>query len=316
MRWAWVAAPIAVLVVMLGVFAVDDAVEGHPPNPPTGVVTSATGTTQLVKFTPPTDDGDSAITSYLATCTSDDQGATKTQTGAASPLTMSGLSIGKTYTCAVAATNNDGTSGDSDPSAPFVFKTKPSDPSPVSAVPYQSGVARVIWNAPGNSGGTPITGYVVAPYRGSTAEGSKTFDSTATTQLMKGLAVGRTYSFTVQAKNALGLGPASAKTAPITIGTPGQPANVKAVQVSSGSLRITFAAPANGGAAITSYTTRCSSTNGGTARSQTKVLTPQNSSPTMTISSLTGGKSYTCVVKATNSRGTGPVSAPSPAANA
>src|SRR5689334_1281697 len=156
-HWVWIIAPIAVLVIVLGVFEVDHAVEAQPPNPPTNVVTSATGTAQLVKFTPPTDDGDSAITSYLATCTSDDDGVTKTQTGAASPLTVSGLSVGSQYTCAVAATNADGTSGDSDPSAPFVFKTKPSDPRPVSAVPYQSGVARVIWNTPGNTGGTPIT---------------------------------------------------------------------------------------------------------------------------------------------------------------
>src|SRR4051812_11099273 len=116
-HWVWIVAPIAVLVIVLAVFEIDNAVEGQPPNPPTNVTTSATGTAQLVKFTPPTNDGDSAITSYLVTCTSDDAGATKTQTGAASPLTMSGLSVGHQYTCAVAATNNDGTSGDSAPSA-------------------------------------------------------------------------------------------------------------------------------------------------------------------------------------------------------
>jgi len=47
-----------------------------------------------------------------------------------------------------------------------------------------------------------------------------------------------------------------------------------------------------------------------------KTLTPSNSSPQVTTSGLTAGKTYTCVVKATNSRGTGPVSSPTPAVKA
>jgi Fibronectin type III domain len=314
-RWVWVGAPIAVLVVLIALFAIDRAVEAQPPNPPTGVTTKANGTAQVVQFVPPGDHGDSEITGYTATCTSDDGGATKTVSGKASPIVVAGMSTGKTYTCAVAATNNAGTSGDSERSAPFVFKTKPGAPSPVSAVPWQSGVARVIWGAPAN-GGTSITGYVVKPFRGSNPEPPVTFNSTATAQLIKGLPVGRTYQFQVSAKNALGTSKPSNKTAPITVGTPGQPQNAKAVRVSSGSLRVTFTAPANNGATITSYTARCNSSDGGASRTQTKTLTPTNSSAQVTNSGLTAGKTYTCVVKATNSRGTGPVSSPTPAVKA
>ena len=315
-RWVWVVAPIAVLVVLIALFAIDRAVEAQPPNPPTGVTTKANGTAQVVQFVPPGDHGDSEITAYTATCVSDDDGATKTVTGKASPIVVTGLSTGRTYTCAVAATNNAGTSGDSDLSAPFVFKTKPGTPSPVLAVPWQSGVARVIWGVPASNGDTSITGYVVKPFRGSNPQPPVTYNSTATAQLVKGLEVGRTYQFQVFATNALGTGNPSNKTAPLTVGTPGQPQNAKAVQVSSGALRVTFTAPANSGAQITSYTAGCNSSNGGASRTQTKTLTPSNSSEQVTTSGLTAGKTYTCVVKATNSRGTGPVSRPTPAVKA
>jgi len=315
-RWVWVVAPIAVLLVLLALFAIDRSVEAQPPNPPTGVTTKANGTAQVVQFVPPDDRGDSEITSYIVTCESDDGGVTKVVTGPASPVTVAGMTKGNTYTCAVGATNDAGTSGDSDPSAPFVFKTTPGAPSPVSAVPWQSGVARVIWGVPADNGGTSITGYVVKPFRGSNPETPITYNSTATAQLVNGLPVGRTYQFQVFAKNALGTGGPSNKTAPITIGTPGQPQNAKAVRVSSGTLQVTFTAPANNGATITSYTSGCNSSDGGASRTQTKTLTPSNSSAQVTTSGLTAGKTYTCVVKATNSRGTGPVSSPTSAVKA
>jgi titin len=307
-RWVWIVAPLGILALLVALFAIDRSVEAQPPDPPTNVTTSANGTAQVVKFVPPSDHGDSEITKYTASCTSDDGGDFHAKQGTASPLAVSGMETGTTYTCAVSATNNAGTSGDSDPSDPFVFKTKPGAPSPVSAVPWQSGVARVIWGVPAENGGTSITGYVVQPFRGSSPEAKITYDSTATAQLVQGLPVGRSYQFQISAKNALGVGSPSQKTAPITIGTPGQPQNAKATRTSSGTLRVTFSAPANNGATITSYTARCSSSNGGAAKSQTKNATSTSSSQQVTISGLTSGKTYTCVVKATNSRGTGPVS--------
>jgi titin len=275
-RWVWVVAPIAVLLLLLAAVEIDRSVEAQPP----------------------------------------DSGALKSVQGASSPIVVSGMSTGDTYTCAVAATNDAGTSGDSEPSEPFVFKTKPGPPNPVSAVPWQSGVARVIWTVPADNGGTSITGYVVKPFRGSNGEPAISYDSTATAQLVEGLPVGRTYQFQVFAKNALGQSEPSQKTAPITIGSPGQPQNAKAARVSSGTLRVTFSAPANNGAGITSYTSRCDSSDGGASGTQTKVLTPQDSTPQVTVSGLTAGKTYTCVVKATNSRGTGPISSPTLAVKA
>ena len=324
-RWVWIVAPIAVLVLLIALVEIDRAVEAQPPDPPTNVTTSANGTAQVVKFTPPADDGDSAITNYTAFCAAGegfdsasadgsqaatDESDVHSQDGSTSPIAVTGMTVGTTYTCVVDATNDAGTSGDSEPSDPFVFKTSPGAPNPVSAVPWQSGVARVIWTVPAQNGGTSITGYVVQPFRGSTAQAKVTYNSTATAQLVNGLQVGRTYQFQVSAKNALGTGKPSQKTAPLTVGTPGQPQNVKAVKVSSGSLRVTGSAPANNGATITSYTAGCNSSNGGTNRTQTSASSSGSASPQVTVSGLTAGKTYTCVLKATNSRGTGPVSSP------
>jgi hypothetical protein len=79
------------------------------PGPPTAVsaVKAAAGSIR-VAFTAPANNG-AAITGYTARCTSTNLGVTKTKTGTASPLTVTGLTVGKTYRCTVTATNSRGT---------------------------------------------------------------------------------------------------------------------------------------------------------------------------------------------------------------
>ena len=61
-----------------------------------------------VAFGAPAGNG-APITSYAAVCTSNDHGAPKGRSGRAGPLTVRGLTPGKTYTCTVSATNKRGT---------------------------------------------------------------------------------------------------------------------------------------------------------------------------------------------------------------
>jgi len=75
------------------------------PGAPTIGTATASGTTASITFTPPASDGGSAITSYTAT--SSPGGLTGTSSG--SPVTVSGLTIGTTYTFTVTATNAVGT---------------------------------------------------------------------------------------------------------------------------------------------------------------------------------------------------------------
>ena len=82
------------------------------PDPPTGV-TASSGDTQLsVSFTAPTDTGTSAITGFVAT-TNDGIGAT----GTSSPITITGLTNGTSYTTRVYAINAYGTSAASEASS-------------------------------------------------------------------------------------------------------------------------------------------------------------------------------------------------------
>jgi hypothetical protein len=71
----------------------------------------------------------------------------------------------------------------------------------------------------------------------------------------------------VTATNAIGTGASSSPSAPVIVGAPGAPPNVKAVSGSTGgangTLSVTFGAPPTNGAAVTSYAATCVSSNGG-----------------------------------------------------
>jgi hypothetical protein len=83
------------------------------PGAPT-VGTATAGNAQIsLTFSAPGSNGGATITGYTATCTSSDGGATGSNTGATSPIVVSSLTNGKTYTCTVKATNSTGDSTDS-----------------------------------------------------------------------------------------------------------------------------------------------------------------------------------------------------------
>ncbi|HVH34242.1 MAG TPA: fibronectin type III domain-containing protein, partial [Tahibacter sp.] len=67
-------------------------------------VGTADGSSAVLTFTAPADNGGSAITGYVASCTP----GTHTANGTASPLTVTGLTPGTAYTCTVVATNKLG----------------------------------------------------------------------------------------------------------------------------------------------------------------------------------------------------------------
>lgn len=74
-----------------------------PGAPTIGAATAGVGSA-TVAFTPPANDGGAAITSYTVTC----EPGGITASGSASPITVTGLTPGRAYTCSVTATNSAG----------------------------------------------------------------------------------------------------------------------------------------------------------------------------------------------------------------
>lgn len=265
------------------------------PGTPAGVSASAGDAQAMVSFSAPASTGGSAITGY--TVTSSPGGLTAS--GAAAPITISGLANGTAYTFTVTATNAVGTGAASAASAavtPTAALTAPGAPTGVSASAGNA-QATVSFSAPASNGGSAITSYTATSNPGGfTASGA------ASPLTVTGLTNGTAYTFTVTATNAAGAGPASAASVGVTPqGAPGAPAGVSA-SAGNAQATVSFSAPAsNGGSAIASYTVT-SSPGGYTA---TGAASP------LTVSGLANGTAYTFTVKATNAVGAGSASAAS-----
>jgi hypothetical protein len=271
------------------------------PGVPT-IVSVAAGNAQVtVQFTPPASNGGSPITSYTVISTP----GNLTASGAASPLTVPGLSNGTSYTFRVKATSAFGTSALSAPSAAVVPKGPPGAPTGLTV--SQSGNlgdrASVAFTAPVSNGGSPITSYKVT-----STPGGFFATGAASPIIVTGLTPGVSFRFTATATNIVGTSVNSALSAAfVPTGKPDAP-TITAVVPEAAAAWVSFVAPANnGGVPITAYSVTASP--GGAT-----VMGP--SSP-LQVGGLIPGTSYTFTVTATNSRGTsvqsaafGPVAIP------
>ena len=172
-----------------------------------------------------------------------------------------------------------------------------------------------IADSPPDNGGSTITAYTATCSGGGPA---KTFTSSVLpfgTVTVGKLKPGHTYTCTVAAVNAHGVGPSSAPSAPVTLATAPTvaPTDVNVVAApGSGKATVTFtpildSPPGNGGFPVTKYTTKCS------ASGQPTVKMSSSTFPfgTLLVKGLEPGFTYTCVVGASNVIGSGPDSAPS-----
>jgi len=129
---------------------------------------------------------------------------------------------------------------------------------------------------------------------------------------VSGVTARKTYRCRVAATNLLGTGPSSAASPAVIVGTPTPPTGVKATSeatsASTGSLMVTYRAAAANGSPIGRYTARCASSNFGVTK--TGIHYYSTVAP-IVVKGVTTGKTYTCTVTATNSRGASPASVPS-----
>ena len=222
--------------------------------------------------------------------------------------TVTGLANNTAYTFEVAAINSVGTGTQSAASNSVTTPTTPGAPTIGTATAGNS-QATVTWTAPSSNGGSAITGYVVTPYIGGTAQTAQTFNSTATTETVTGL-TNTAYTFKVAAINGVGTGTQSGASNSVTPLTPPGAPTIQTATASSttNAATVTWTAPAaNGGSAVTGYVVT-PYLNGTTAQ------TAQTFNSTATSQSVTGliqNDSYTFKVAAINAEGTGTQSAAS-----
>ncbi len=182
---------------------------GYPTAPN---LVSATGddSSLTLSWKPPTNDGGSAVTLYVA------QVSTATSDWVKAPLsdggTISGLTNGTEYSVRIAAVNAAGRGMWSNALTATPIAA-PDAPSAVTVVPGD-GSAAVSWQPPAEDGGSPITGYRVI-YRAQTAASGGWTPSNdivdAAPVTVTGLQNGTVYQFRVVAMNAAGAGLASSR---------------------------------------------------------------------------------------------------------
>jgi hypothetical protein len=279
------------------------------PDAPTLTRVAVNADSLRVSFSPPADNGGSAITSYAAYCTSENGGVARRRTGATSPILVTGLTTGQPYTCSVTARNSFGAGGASDNSTP-VFVGAPKAPAlvaaaslPVSATSL-TGSLRVTF-VPRSDNGSEVFRYTAFCISTTLDDlrSARVAGPDAAPIIVRNLTRGKTYVCKVRATNDRGPGVLSSATAPVTVGAPAAPTSVKAVRSAAGQLTVTFKAGANNGAAVFSYTVTCESDDGGV---DAVVVTGTMSA---VVAGLTVGKPYSCSVVANNSRGGSPPSA-------
>jgi len=257
-------------------------------------------TTASVAFTASGSNGGSAITGYTVTSTP----GSLTSSGASSPLTVTGLTNGVSYTFTAKATNANGSSNNSSASnavVPYV---------PASSFTFTGPTSGSVRSASTNFTVTPNSTYLGSITITPTGVGSTglspvtltwTLTSEAQTFTITPLASG---DITLTCTNSNGISNASPLTYTAAAVVPLAP-GIGIAQPSTGSARVECTAPTNdGGAAITLYT--ATSTPG-------SITGTKATAGIIDVQGLTNGVSYTFTVTATNSVGT---SASSSASNA
>ena len=179
-------------------------------------------------------------------------------------------------------------------------------PTKLSSAPG-SGSATLSWSPTQSS---CVAGYVITPSSNGVPQPPILLPGHWSTTLLKGLSNGGIYTFTVAAEDGTVVGPASIPSAKITVGAPVAVLVVHVGHVSPGAVKVVFNTPRDNGSPITHYVVVCESNDHGAIRAKTGSRSP------ITVTGLTAGRSYRCIVEATNRRGTGPASTPSRTAKA
>ena len=202
-----------------------DAPAAAPSAPTIGTAVQGNGSI-TVNWTAPANNGGSPITGYevrvVNNATNAQVGALRPAAANATSLGISGLTVGTAYRFSVRAANAVGSGPFSAETAPVVFATVPGAPVIGNAVRGAAGApitATANWTPPANTGGIPITGYIAYAQLMSGGGGGATPVGApipsglllATARNFTFTLTAQNYRFQVEAINAVGTGPKSAR---------------------------------------------------------------------------------------------------------
>ena len=286
------------LIMSMGFAALAPAAfaDATAPDAPTSVSVTAGNATLSVSWSAPADNG-SAITGYTVTADDGvDTPSTCSNDGSSTSCTVTGLTNDTAYSVTVTATNAIGTS---DPSSSVSGTPAAQAPSTVTGVLVSSGAESVTvsWSAPADNGSS-ITSYTVTADNGTDAPRTCTTSAPTTTCDVTGLTNGSAYAISVTATNGAGTSTASTPVSVTPAAAPSAPTSVS-VLASDGTLSVSWSAPADNGATITSYDV--SAAHGSDTPATCSV---SGTSLNCDVTGLTNGTSYAVTVTATNSAGT------------
>lgn len=263
------------------------------PGAPTSLVATPSDGEISVAFTAP-NTGGSPITNYEYSI---DNGAiyvffSPAQTS--SPVTISGLTNGQSYTIKLKAVNAVG-SGPASTAVTSTPRTTPSAPQNLEAT-VGDGSVTIAFTGPASNGGAAITNYKYSLDGGSTFTAFSPAQSSSPVTIT-GLTNGQSYTIRLKAVNVAGEGLTSAQVTATPIAVPSAPTSLVAT-ASDGSASIAFTpSTSDGGSPITNYKI---STDGGATF--TAISPAQTTSPVI-INSLTNGRTYQVRLKAVNAAG-------------
>ncbi|MCU1453985.1 MAG: Sugar lactone lactonase YvrE [Acidimicrobiales bacterium] len=298
--------------------AFSSPVAATPTGPATGpdvathlVATAGQGSI-TVTWVPPTHDGGSPLTGARVMLNRADLGWADSVTvgPAVRSATFTNVDPAFAYSAAIITTNavGDGPlSAFSNTVTPLPPPAPPSTMAAPTVVATGDRTVKLSWIAPTSNGGSPVTGYDVIAYQGSTSQGDQFFPSTALSQTIVGLTNGFPYTFTVMAVNDAGAGPPSPHSVEATPNppptVPSFPTGVTAT-AGVGQATVAWTAPTvTGGAPITGYVV--------TPYIGSAAQAPRPFASTATsqvIGGLSAGTGYSFTVAARNSAGTGTAS--------
>ena len=265
---------------------------GAPASPITATAARSSATVTFGAAT----DGGSAITRYTVTPTPQNI----TASGTASPITVTGLTNGTSYTFTVFATNAVGSGSNSASSNSVIPQGAPDAPTSVSATTSAIRLSVLTWHA-GIDGGGATVSYLIEESTAGAAfavvtPGINDLGGGSFSATINGLDNGTAYAFRVTASNTFGNSAAVAAPGITTARLPGKPSITAAAGDTKATLRWTDAT-VEAGHPVTSYFISSVPDTGSTRI---------DGALSGSVNGLTNGTSYVFAVHGQNDVGIGP----------